>query len=322
MAGVYGSLEKALKLGLNITEYYAKPDPNIARGVRGRVLNYVPVIWVPETSNPSEGVVDIYGEQRLFAFSNSGCISNPNIRKRVIGKVREVATRLEAKALVLDALRFPSPHDGGTLYSCFCSHCRSVMKELGVNPEELKSRLRSLVKVLHRYPYLSQDLTEALHTWVRVRQHVVCEVLSMIRDEARQYGLRLWAALFPPSLAWLAGQNYEPIKQSLDEAHVMLYHKCGEAACLNHELQSLAELITKNQDKEQARTTLRILTGLSIENPFKLEAKGLDTGIILEEVARAKALLGGKAVPILQLDSQGLRTAKNLQGFTKITYLA
>ena len=311
-------MEKAHRAGIMVREYYARPDPAIAGEAEKRGLEYVPVVWVPEAGSASEGVVDVYGGRRLFAFNNSGCISNPSIRKRVLARVEEAATRLEAEAVILDALRFPSPHDKAVMFSCFCPHCRRTMVEQGVDPERLRSGLARAAGTLYKYPHLRREALAAFHAWIWVRQHIVGETLGLVREKAREYGLRLWAAVFPPSLAWLVGQNYEDLRGQLDEVHVMLYHKCSGAACLNHELQSLAGLIGGGN----ARTALRILAGIDVEDPSTLDSNGLSVEAIVEEAKRAVGILGEKTVPILQLDSQGLEAAGRLRGTAKIAYLA
>jgi len=93
--GVYGSLQKAYSGGLRLSEYYDRPDLSIAKRVGEKGIRYVPVIWSLETSNPSQGVVNIFGERRLFAINNSGCISNPEIRSRLLSTIEGVATKLE-----------------------------------------------------------------------------------------------------------------------------------------------------------------------------------------------------------------------------------
>jgi len=62
-------------------------------------------------------------------------------------------------------------------------------------------------------------------------------------DKARELGVELEAAVFPPSLAWLVGQNYREIMNFLSKVHVMLCHKCDGAACLNHEILSLYNIV-------------------------------------------------------------------------------
>ena len=316
--GVYGSPQKAESMGLRVTEHYGPLDPEASRKARERGLHYIPVIWVPETKDPGEAVVDAWGRRRLFAFNNSGCITHPNIRKRAREKIVQAATVLEAPAVILDALRFPSPHDGEALFTCFCPHCTRSVEKHGVDTNNLKTNIARLARALPQYPYLGDTLLGIFATWVEERQQLVVEALEELRDEARDHGLGLWAALFPPSLAWLVGQNYALLEPLLDEIHVMLYHRCGGAACLNHELYSLVRLL----EREGATTVLRRLTGLDLGNPEHLEHQGLPPGVLLGEAETARTLLGDKAVPILQLDPQGLETAKRLVGFPKTAYLA
>ena len=316
--GVYGSLAKAESMGLCVTEHYGPLDPRASHAAQENGLRYIPVIWVPETKDPGEAVVNAWGRRGLFAFQNSGCITHPHTRKRAREKIVQAATQLEAPAVILDALRFPSPHDGELLYSCFCPHCTRVMEKHGIDPQNLQTSIARLARALPQYPYLGGTLLRTFATWVEVRQSLVVGFLEELRDEARRCGLRLWAALFPPSLAWLVGQNYTLLEPHLDEIHIMLYHRCGGAACLNHELNSLARLLKGGG----ATPALRRLTGQNLGDMEHLEHRGLQPETLVEEAETARSLLGDKAVPILQLDPQGRETAKRLVGFPKTAYLA
>ncbi len=319
--GVYGSLDRARAVGLSVCEHYAEPSEAVAERDRGEGIDFVPVIWVPESSDPSEGVVNIYGSRGLFAFNNSGCISNPSVRRRLLEKVRFVATKLEAKKVILDALRFPSPHDGELFFSCFCRHCSAAMRELGVDPEELRKKLASLRSSLATYPHVDPSVVDALSTWVKVRQMLVAEVLQIVRDEAKRYGMELWMAVFPPSLSWLVGQNYSVLRIYAEEIHVMCYHRCSGAACLNHELSSLSRILS-SEGLEHIERALRVLTGLTVPRPAMLESQGLGKKVIIEEFAYAKRLLGDKAVAVLQLDDEGLGIGMDLRSERKLAFLS
>lgn len=206
--GVYGpprSVGRARSLGVGVSELYYKPDPKAAKEAGELGVRYVPVVWVPEARGPGEGVVDAWGSRGLFAFKNSGCISNPAVIGRAEEAVERVAVKLESDAVILDALRFPSPSDGRLLYSCFCPHCSRAMREAGADPGRLRESLRRLAGALHRYPYLDPGLLEALAEWVAVRQRIVLAALQRLRDRARSYGLKVWAAVFPQaSPGWWA----------------------------------------------------------------------------------------------------------------------
>ncbi len=93
----------------------------------------------------------------------------------------------------------------------------------------------------------------------------------------------------------------------------MLYHKCSGAACLNHELASLAKLVGSEVTTH--------LTGLRIKDFTKVESEGLGAEVLVNEASRAKALLGSKAVPIMQLSDLGLQVSKELTWSAKIAFL-
>ena len=222
--GIYGDINKAKTYGITFHEVYAKLDKQVAIQIREQGYKYIPLIWVPETTNPEEGVEDIWGNKNLFAFKNSGCIRNPKIIKKV-GRKIELAAALDVNSIVLDALRYPSPHDGKTIFSCFCKYCQETMKEHGINPTTLRENLKKTIKEIAKYPHLTPQSYETLTTWIKTRQLSVLETLKIIHEKAKEQGIKLYAAIFPPSLAWLVGQNYQLLKKYLNEAHIMIYHK-------------------------------------------------------------------------------------------------
>jgi hypothetical protein len=88
------------------------------------------------------------------------------------------------------------------------------------------------------------------------------------------------------------------------------------------ELHALTRMLAGVASQASTGRVLRMLTGLEVPGPTSLGDGGLPGDAILAEAQHARGILNGKAVPILQLDSQDLEVSKGLQGFTKIAYLA
>ena len=302
LLGFYGSaiaLEAAKQLGLRVENHtrYVSID-SISRCQPGQAA----VIWVPETHDPGEGVVNLYGQQGLFAFNNSGCLRNPRVKQRLLQRIREAAEK-GCNTVVLDALRYPGPSDGSLFLSCFCPYCKRANPGL----ERVRERLFSAIR--ERDPVL---LARALEELAVIRALSVEEALEQASREARSLGLRLEAAVFPPSLAPLVGQRLDRLAQRLDRVQIMLYHRCNGPACHNHEYAALQRLLVRLVDRPEE--VLKVLGISAPAQPDELEKKGTPPGRIVEEAKEAKRLLGSKAVPILWLDNAIAKILEEITG--------
>jgi len=297
-------VEEAYKQGFD--SVFTSPSRDVALKARELGLLYVPLIWVPRTDDLSLGVVNAWGEVKLFAFNNSGCIMNPALMENILSRIERVVDETDADAIILDALRFPSLHDIEWLFSCFCRYCRDFMRSLNINSGELAENVRRAARSLHLYPHLNPMEFNALQTLFYVRQKAVEHALTLISDFAEKLGLKLWAAVFPPSLAWMVGQNYSILNEYLDQIHVMLYHTGRGAACLNHELASLIKLVTNlsGVDVETAFRAVQFLTGLEVDLTLNRLEREISLNIIVEEAERIKNLVTGDVVPIFWLDER------------------
>lgn len=230
ITGYYGDPEKATRILGNLsglTRYIdekqaTKPEPNT-----------VPVIWAVEAPSPEAAVVAADGTRGLFAFNNSGCPRNPQVINHLKNRISRLAST-GFKRIVIDELNYPTPHDGKLLHSCLCKYCTA---------EEPK-----LLELRHRPdPGL---IAEA-------RQRLISRTLREAAEHASRLGVALEAAVHPPLIASLAGQNYETFLRHVDRIQVMLYHRCPGPACLNREYAMLMRLT--GQDP------------YSLENPDRVE---------------------------------------------------
>jgi len=277
--GVYGKIDKLKNI---VHSYELEISSNVVHFVSLKKItvykdNVVPVIWVPETNNIEHGITDIYGNKLLFAFNNSGCISNPMVKKRLFQNIEKCAN-LGYKTIVLDALRYPSPHDNIGFLSCFCKHCLSREPKL----RHIQRNLLSAIKTGN-----SRLFTDSLKELNEIRTRLVRELLVEIKEKAHELGLRIEAAVFLPILAKLVGQDYNILTKYIDTLQIMVYHKCNGAACLNHELASFTSLVARHFNNAE-----EILKELGIETliePEKLEKEGIPIDLLekqLQEISR------------------------------------
>jgi len=159
---------------------------------------------------------------------------------------------------------------------------------------KLAADVRKGFKELLQYPHMSRDGYLALHTLFSFRTRSIGDALQGFVEEAEEYGVELWAAIFPPSISWMVGQNYSILKEYLKDIQVMLYHRGDGAACLNAELGSLLRLLG---DGAEARRALKSLTGIDV-GLQNLES-GIEFETIVEEAWRCWDVLSEDSVPII-----------------------
>ena len=292
MLGVFGDLSKLEHL--NISPDVVYQDVEHVKSFRE---NIIPIIWVPKTRREADGVEDIDGVHYLFAFNNSGCIARPSIIEKTMHVLEEVAA-LGYSKLMLDAVRLPSPIDGKYfITTCFCKHSIELYPEL----VSLRNTVRQFI--LKPTPDMLLHLLEELST---ARMAHVENFLSTVSDKARQLGIELVAAVFPDPLSRYVGQYPQVLKKYLSEVHVMFYHKCNGAACLNAETKALVNLLSSmGLDEGSIKELILKLTGLSVEECGRsLRDLGEEIPInCLETLVRKnKSIYGGLFVPILWLD--------------------
>ena len=291
MLGVFGRVSRVRELGFEPGVVYVGLDRvnRFAEGV-------VPLLWVPKTSGLGEGVVDVYGRRHLFAFGDSGCITNPRVVGRAVKAIEKVR-ELGYKKVMLDAVRLPSPVDGlFFLTTCFCSHSLELYPGLG----HLRNKIKSVL-----YGASVDDLLEVLEELAYARAVHVEYMLSILRDKAKELDIELVAAVFPYPLSRYVGQEPRVLKKYLREVHVMLYHKCPGAACLNAELKSLVETLgILGLSRSDVAEVLRRVTGLELSIE---EVRELDKGMAIEHIEKLmginKEVYGDIFVPIVWLDS-------------------
>ncbi|RLE88061.1 MAG: hypothetical protein DRN04_17520 [Thermoprotei archaeon] len=290
MIGVFGKVSKIKNLGLKPDVIYTSLDK-----INTFDEKLVPLLWVPKAMNIDEGVEDIYGRKYLFAFNNSGCIAKPGIINYSL-EALERAHSLGYKKLMLDAIRLPSPIDGlYFLTTCFCSYSLELYSKL--------RHLRDSFKNILRRP-TRQGLLELLDELAYARTEHVENLLSILYDRAKELDVKLIAAVFPYPLSRYVGQEPKVLEKYLSRVHVMLYHKCSGAACLNAEVKHLVKTLRDlgfNYDVIQEIIEDLVKLKLSLE-----EINSLDQGLNIKHIEGLaklnKIIYGNKFIPIIWLD--------------------
>ena len=290
MIGAFGNIEKLRKLGF---------EPDVVYVGLERIQKYeenvVPLLWVPKAESLAEGVVDVYENRYLFAFNNSGCIANPNIISRAL-KAIESVYELGYDKIMLDALRLPSPIDGTYfLNTCFCEHSINLCPEL----KKLEGKIKDVLKSPS-----ANSIIEILDELAEVRAAHVENLLAKIYDRAKDLGIKLIAAVFPYPVSKYVGQDPKILRKYFNEVHVMLYHNCSGAACLNAEIKGLVNTLSDlGLKKDDVLRVIEAIFGLDLKME---EIDSLDEGISLEHldvlIDLSEKIYDNSFVPILWLD--------------------
>ena len=247
------------------------------------------LIWSPQAKDIGEGVIDLYGRRKLFAFENSGCISNPRIQIRFLQTVEKLTSM--GCRIVVDALRFPSPADGLSLLSCFCRYCISKIPKLDI----VRKRLRDSIDKRD-----SRSFAEILIELGEYRSVIATELAEKAKEISRKYGAVVESAVFPPSISKIVGQNLHKLCRIYDRTQIMLYHKCRGPACYSHEIYSLYKTLTNL--KLNPNKVFEELDIAYLQDFETLNSRGVEPEEIARELEKSKEICGDKAIPILWVD--------------------
>ena len=208
------------------------------------------VNWRGERSRGWGGWTAKGGEvEETFRFV---CPNNPAVRRKVVGRLRELLARYAFAGVFLDKIRFPSPANGvDEMLSCFCDHCRKAAASVDLD-------LDSVVKILadraidpRAWPaerkgdrgskWLQALLagSRILSRFLRFRADSVAALVAELAEEARRMGRKVSLDLFSPCLALLVGQDYEGLKRHCDWVKPMTYRLAKGPAGLRLEIPAL-----------------------------------------------------------------------------------
>lgn len=235
------------------TDYLAELVPACHdEGVEFSALMPVCAAEILVQSRPDTAVVNLYGSRdRLFM-----CHNNPDVRAYRMAMVRDIVSRYDIDALMLDKIPQQmlelqamsgifDPHLRTVGSFCFCEHCKLRARESGLDLEEVRARCLEIAANSLRIPQhiihsqrekLTGDteipllmLEEPLvRRMIEFRFETAVELVGQIAALARKLkpGITVQAAFVPPThighdmtspRAWLATQSYKIYAQVLDE---------------------------------------------------------------------------------------------------------
>ncbi len=214
------------------------------------------VAWFPVLRNddvarnyPKYASKDIYGShpsyKRLFLCPNSA-----EVRRLVKLMLEDVVTKYDIDEVEFDFIRFDEPPSTYVdpltklmLSPCFCQRCREVLATK-VSPnfvERVREELESFIGYFSKFPYdenvernfafyrlvLKVIKDAEFRRWLELRMETISSIIEELVDAVRSYGkgIGVSADVYPPSISWVFGQDFEVFSKVLDNVKVMLYFK-------------------------------------------------------------------------------------------------
>ena len=260
---------------------------------------------------PGERQVDFNGKVHGYTI----CPNSRLLREYLTILARDIASRYEVEEIELDYIRFKRSRDETLLpihlftgRHCYCSRCKKLAGEEGVDLGELEEALNlirrlskptrenleefkrilslgGVASLYSRYP--------ALVEWLNFRYKSIARLVASIKEAVAETGVKLSADLFYPTLSWQVGQNYTLLGEYLDTVKPMIY----TARMGAWETSYLRKLLDKlGWEYEQFFLDyVSMLLGIPKPKSVKeFEYKGVSPDIAKRETILAKEMLPSK----------------------------
>lgn len=177
--------------------------------------------------------------------------------------------RYGCTTFLLDRIRFPDwagkQVNPAGLFSCFCDRCRGKMVRLGLEPDSLRAEMDGIVRLLgeKQFDEAVARITgsAAVQAWIRFKQDSVSSFIEALTASLRlrNPSIVCWLDLWPPSYAWILGQDYARLTKHSPALKHFPYHKLGGGA----DVQGLIEYFASGRDeREQAFRAFMRLFGM------------------------------------------------------------
>lgn len=264
--------------------------------------------WIKGLNGSFEGDVESIAVRTIDGDVVPGwlCPSHPDSAAFLSRLVVSIVKQYPSPAVLLDRVRYPdwsgATVDPKRLLTCLCATCKRRMEEADIDVPRLEAALRtwfaalSGTAVTERTVILTAD--SLIDRWLRFRQERITELVKHTRTALAQEGLghvKLWLNLWPPSFAWLLGQDYRSLGPLCDGAKHFPYHRLGGGA----DLAGLVRALVASQgapQEEHIFQRLRQLIGLADISFEQFAQHGLPVDFVATETAKAKEAFG--ATPI------------------------
>jgi hypothetical protein len=210
-------------------------------------------------------------------------------------RLDRIATLGFYEGIFLDRIRFPSPaEDPSTRLGCFCTECRNLAAEAGLDLETVRRNIQMLpAEVLVRSLLAcADDPTSPLEAFLDFRQESITRTVQAAAQQASSIGFAIGLDCFSPALTRMTGQNLTALNKTCAWIKIMTYPRVHGPAGLPFELLGLANWLTSRGVSEpSAMQSLAKASGLIIPtSKAELQKTGLGSGAISHEIESSRIL--------------------------------
>lgn len=288
---LYQKVDETIRMG-------ADPLRDILAGTRGTEYEIVP--WLNVLNGDFTGaklrnnqVIDFRGNE----VDHWLCPNGEDVLPMWSRLLAEVHQEYGCRTFMIDRIRFPDwagkRTNPGGLFSCFCERCRKGMEAHGLDPRRMIAAMENVTDLLANKQFCQAQsaITESslFRSWIRFRQNsVTAFVGGVIAETKKQADVSFWLDLWPPSYAWLLGQDYTELTKHCGVLKHFPYHKLGGGA----DVQGLIEYFAADTvEREEAFRAFMRLFRLDYDLSYReFQQKGYPIRFIGEENGKVRAL--------------------------------
>jgi hypothetical protein len=236
------------------------------------------------------------------------CPSHPETLEYVMSLIYGILERYQSKAILLDRMRYPDWSGASVkperMLTCFCHTCRTMMQREGIDLPVLERGLHRILEDGRNHPGQLLDVknfsaeTIEIKKWLLFRTMLITRLVQHINlrlqlwNQKQGANVKFWLNLWPPSFAWLLGQDYQALGQLCDGAKHFPYHRLGGGADLKGLIEKIAGDGSQDLQAQIFQLIMRILHLPYHLNYEEFKHLGLPVDFVGRETTAAKKAFG------------------------------
>lgn len=236
------------------------------------------------------------------------CPSHPETLEYVSSLMCGILERYHSQAILLDRLRYPDWSGAEVkperMLTCFCDNCRAMMERDGIDLPVLERGLRRILETGRNHPDRLFEIpnfdveTAEIKKWLHFRSSLITDLVKQVNLRLQLWNknegaaVKFWLNLWPPSFAWLLGQDYQALGRLCDGAKHFPYHRLGGGA----DLKGLVEKIVGGGGPDLEKKIFASIINL-LQLPYRIDfeefkSSGLPVDFVGRETAIGKEAFG------------------------------
>jgi len=260
-----GTMHVSLDTKQIYSRLYQKVDPSIQEKDPMEILQrsvdhdrYQVIPWLNLLNGDFQGVeANAVVDFRQQVAEHWLCPNGPDVVPMWSRMLSALADRYGYATFMIDRIRYPDwagkevkPQG---IFSCFCSNCVRKMEEQGIHTQQLVEEMNVVSELLRAQQfqqavYMMQS-SDRFKQWIAFRQDSVSSFVERLKEQTARLhpNITFWLDLWPPSYAWLLGQDYSRLTKSADKLKHFPYHKLGGGA----DVQGFIEYFAKTPEQQE-----------------------------------------------------------------------